>query len=43
MSAVFYEFVSDEQKGWVAYFVGEEKYQHHDLAREWEIVQRENF
>ena len=43
MSAVFCEFVLDEQKRWIAYYVGEEKYQHHDLARERKIVQRENF
>ena len=36
------EFVSDEQKRWIAYYVGEEGYQHHDLAREREIIQKEN-
>ena len=36
------EVTSDEQKRWIAYYVGEEGYQHHDLAREREIMQREN-
>ena len=36
------EFVSDEQKRWIAYYVGEEGYQHHDLAIERKIMQREN-
>ena len=35
------EFVSDEQKRWIHYYVGEEGYQHHDLARERRIMQKE--
>ena len=35
------EFVSDEQKRWINHYVGEEGYEHHDLARERRIMQKE--
>ena len=35
------EFVSDEQKRWINYYVGEEGFGHHDLARERKIMQKE--